>query len=77
MPGQIPERVKHERVLALEGLCAKLHDEFVESHRGISERVLFESKEKNGNMSGYTGNYIRIERPYDPSLVGKLTEIII
>ncbi len=77
MPGQVSEQVKHERVLALEELCTRLHDEFVASNKGIKERVLFESKEKNGGMSGYTGNYIRIERPYDPSLVGRLTDIII
>ena len=77
MPGQLTETVKHERVLALEELCSRLHDEFVEENRGIRERVLFESKEKDGNMSGYTGNYIRIVRPYDASLVGRLTDIII
>ena len=77
MPGQVPERVKHERVLALEELCARLHSGFVEENRGIRERVLFESKEKDGNMSGYTGNYIRIVRPYDETLVGRLTDIII
>ncbi len=77
MPGQLSEAVKHERVLALEELCSRLHDEFVEENRGIRERVLFESKEKDGNMSGYTGNYIRIVRPYDASLVGRLTDIII
>ena len=77
MPGQVPERVKHERVLALEELCARLHSDFVEENRGIRERVLFESKEKDGNMSGYTGNYIRIVRPYDEALVGRLTDIII
>ncbi|MBO4917117.1 MAG: tRNA (N(6)-L-threonylcarbamoyladenosine(37)-C(2))-methylthiotransferase MtaB [Bacteroidales bacterium] len=77
MPGQVPERVKHERVLALEELCARLHSDFVEANRGIRERVLFESKEKDGNMSGYTGNYIRIVRPYDEALVGRLTDIII
>ena len=77
MPGQVTERVKHERVLALEELCARLHDDFVEQNRGIRERVLFESKEKDGNMSGYTGNYIRIVRPYDEALVGRLTDIII
>ena len=77
MPGQVPERVKHERVLALEELCARLHSGFVEENRGIRERVLFESKEKDGNMSGYTGNYIRIVRPYDEALVGRLTDIII
>ena len=53
------------------------HGEFVEANRGIRERVLFESKEKDGSMSGYTGNYIRITRPYDEALVGKLTELII
>ena len=77
MPGQVTERIKHERVLALEELCARLHGEFVEENRGVSERVLFESKEKDGNMSGYTGNYIRIVRPYDEALVGKLTDIFI
>lgn len=77
MPGQVTEAVKHERVLALEELCARLHNEFVEANRGIRETVIFESKEKNGNMSGYTGNYIRIERPYDERLVGQLTEITI
>ena len=77
MPGQLTEAVKHERVLALEELCSRLHDAFVEENRGIRERVLFESKEKDGNMSGYTGNYIRIVRPYDASLVGRLTDIII
>ena len=77
MPGQVSEQVKHERVLALEAICARLHDEFVAANKGIGERVLFESKEKNGGMSGYTGNYIRIERAYDPDLVGKLTDIII
>ena len=77
MPGQLTEAVKHERVLELEELCARLHAAFVEENRGLPERVLFESKEKNGNMSGYTGNYIRIERPYDASKVGKLIDIII
>lgn len=76
-PGQNTEATKHERVLRLEELCDRLHGEFVEANRGIAERVLFESKDKNGMMSGYTGNYIRIERPYDPSMVGRLTDIVI
>ena len=77
MPGQVSEHVKHERVLALEELCSRLHEEFVSASRGVCEKVLFESKEKDGSMSGYTGNYIRVSRPYDASLVGILTDIII
>ena len=77
MPGQVPELVKAERVARLEALCERLHSEFTEANRGIREKVLFESKEKDGGMSGYTGNYIRITRPYDEALVGRLTEVII
>lgn len=77
MPGQVPEQVKAERVARLEALCERLHSEFTEANRGIREKVLFESKEKDGSMGGYTGNYIRITRPYDEALVGKLTEVII
>ena len=77
MPDQVPEGVKAERVAKLEELCGRLHAEFVESNRGIRENVIFESKEKDGMMSGYTGNYIRITRPYDASLVGVLTEVTI
>ena len=77
MPGQVPEQVKAERVARLEALCERLHSEFTEANRGIREKVLFESKEKDGSMSGYTGNYIRITRPYDEALVGRLTEVII
>ncbi len=77
MPDQVPEQIKAERVARLEELCRILHDEFVEANRGIREKVLFESKEKDGSMSGYTGNYIRVTRPYDAALVGKLTEVTI
>ena len=77
MDGQVPEQVKAVRVKKLEELCDRLHSEFTEQNRGIAEKVLFESKEKDGSMGGYTGNYIRITRPYDPALVGVLTDIII
>ena len=76
-PDQIPETVKAERGKVLEALCERLHADFVEANRGIRERVLWESKEKDGNMSGFTGNYIRITRPYDPALSGTITEVTI
>ena len=77
MPGQVPAQEKARRVALLEELCASLHAEFVEANRGIKETVLFESKEKDGTMGGYTGNYIRITRPYDPALAGQLADVII
>lgn len=76
-PDQVSEATKAERVHKLEELCQKLNDEFVEANKGVHEKVLFESKEKDGNMSGFTGNYIKITRPYDAALVGKVSDIII
>ena len=48
-----------------------------DSFRGIQEKVLFESTDRNGMMEGYTGNYIRISRPYDAELIGKIADITI
>ena len=74
---QVQYCVKSKRVQMLEALCAELHKEFMEANKGVSEQVLFESTDKNGMMEGYTGNYIRICRPYDPDLIGKIIDIII
>ena len=77
MPGQVPEAEKHRRVAVVEELCARLHAEFVEANRGVREKVLFESTDRDGFMEGYTGNYIRVSRPFDPSLVGQLVEVVL
>lgn len=74
---QVQDCVKTKRVQMLEALCAELHKEFMEANKGVAEQVLFESTDKNGMMEGYTGNYIRICRPYDPDLIGKIIDIII
>ncbi len=77
MPGQVPQEVKSQRAAVLEQLCARLHSEFVAANRGIRETVLWESREKDGTMGGYTGNYIRLSRPYDPSRVNTMEEVLI
>ena len=74
---QVQDSVKTTRVQMLEELCTKLHDEFIEANRGVSEKVLFESTDRNGMMEGYTGNYIRISRPYDPELIGTIVDVVI
>lgn len=75
MPGQVSEEEKKRRVAILEELCTRLHEEFVEENRGVAEKVLFESACKDGMMEGYTGNYIRVRRPYDQSLVNTIVDI--
>lgn len=72
---QVQDSVKTERVKRLEKLCDRLHSEFVEASRGMTGKVLFEGSEHDGMMSGYTGNYIRVSRPFDKDLVGKIVDI--
>ena len=74
---QVQDSVKTQRVQMLEDLCVQLHEEFLQANKGVAEKVLFESTEKGGMMAGYTGNYIRITRPYDPELIGKIINITI
>ena len=74
---QVQDCVKTKRVQMLEDLCKELHEDFVKSNKGVSEHVLFESTDRNGMMEGYTGNYIRVSRPYDPDLIGKIVDIVI
>ena len=74
---QVQDSVKTERVARLEALCAELHRDFVSAHQGIKETVLWESSVKDGLMGGYTGNYIRVEKPFDPASVNQLEEIML
>ncbi|MBP5374677.1 MAG: tRNA (N(6)-L-threonylcarbamoyladenosine(37)-C(2))-methylthiotransferase MtaB [Bacteroidales bacterium] len=76
-PDQISEAVKQERVAVLEQLCKECHDAFTASCRGLSARVLWESACKDGKMGGYSDNYLRVERDFDPSRVNTLEEVVL
>ena len=77
MRNQVQDRVKTERVSRLEALCESLHAEFVAANKGVRESVLWEGADKNGLMFGYTGNYIRLERPYDSALTNTIQDVVI
>lgn len=74
---QVQDSVKTSRVEKLEELCDELHGEFIQANTGIRDKVLFECSDKKGRMFGYTGNYIRVERPYDENLAGRIADIVI
>lgn len=74
---QVQDSVKTERVARLEALSEMLHAGFIEENRGLKANVLFESSNRKGMMFGYTENYIRIERPYDPSQINTIVKVTI
>ena len=75
MPNQVKESIKSLRVERLTSLAEQLHSNYCNRFKGTKQLVLFESEEKGGKMYGYTGNYIRVERPFDASLIGKIVEV--
>lgn len=74
---KIPIPMRHEHTARLLELSEKKHLEFIESQLGKSHPVLWESTPHENKMQGWTDNYIRISRPYDPALVNTVTEEIV
>lgn len=71
---QVREGVKTERAARLQELSDRLHAGFCKANSGRTAWVLFESTVKGGMMFGYTDNYIRVEKPYDKSAIGRIVE---
>lgn len=77
MPEQVQDKIKTLRVKRLEELSNRLNQEFIKANKGTVCKVLWESSSKNGKMFGYTGNYIRLEKPYDKNKTGTIEEVTI
>jgi len=70
---KIPIPVRHEHTARLLELSEKKHKEFIASQIGKVRPVLWESTAHGDNMQGWTDNYIRLTRPYSPTLVNTIT----
>ena len=76
LPGRVPERIRSERTEQLRTLSERKRRAFAEAHLGTVARVLFEADvNRDGQLEGYTENYIRVAVPYDPLLVGEIREV--
>lgn len=75
MDGVVPQHVRMERSKMLRNLSLKKRRKFYESQLGRTVNVLFEEKEQNGMISGFSENYVKVEVPYDPLLVNELKEM--
>jgi threonylcarbamoyladenosine tRNA methylthiotransferase MtaB len=72
LAGQVPVNERNNRSKMLRGLSEKKRRFFYESQLGSVRQVLFEEDIENGQMSGFTENYIRVTAKYDPLLVNEL-----
>jgi threonylcarbamoyladenosine tRNA methylthiotransferase MtaB len=70
----VPIQVRNERNKALRNLSYKKLNFFTEQHLGETRKVLFEQKNKNSMMEGYTDNYIKITAPYKSEWVNQIVD---
>jgi threonylcarbamoyladenosine tRNA methylthiotransferase MtaB len=72
---QTPQHQIAQRTRYLNGLCSQIHKNFYRQHLGSTDLVLFESTQKNGKMTGFTRNYIRVEIPYAEHHINCIAEV--
>ncbi len=68
----ISERKKRNRMLTI--LSEKKRRAFYGQFSGSERPVLFENENKDGWMSGYTDNYLRVRVPFDSTLAGNVID---
>lgn len=75
MEGKVSQKVKNERAAMLRILSQKKRNAFYQQHLNTTREVLFEGDNKDGFMHGFTDNYVKVEFPYDASLVNSIVPV--
>lgn len=69
MPNQVDYAVRKKRSKMLRVLSAKKRRAFYESQLGTTREVLFEGNFKDGFITGFTENYVKVKTHWNPELV--------
>ena len=72
LPNKVQSSVSTARVKELEQLSDRLHYDFCSRAVGSTVDVLFESTERGGMMTGFTGNYIKVKVPYNRQYINRI-----
>lgn len=75
MSDVVPMEDRKDRSKRLRILSAKKKRAFYESQVGKTETVLWETQDNEGYLHGYTANYVRVKRPFDPALANTLEKV--
>ncbi|MDD6905850.1 MAG: tRNA (N(6)-L-threonylcarbamoyladenosine(37)-C(2))-methylthiotransferase MtaB [Finegoldia magna] len=76
MKNQVFGVVKKERSKLLIEKSKYYTDKFLDNMLNQPIKVLFESKNDDGYIKGYTTNYIRVKREYNPNLSNKIIDVV-
>ncbi|HEX2921348.1 MAG TPA: tRNA (N(6)-L-threonylcarbamoyladenosine(37)-C(2))-methylthiotransferase MtaB [Bacteroidales bacterium] len=75
MSGKVTSKDKEERSKVLINLSETKHNDFCIKNEGARSEVLFEHARSDGKISGFTGNYLKVEHPWDSNLAGKVIPV--
>lgn len=75
MEGKINQKIIHQRSKALHQLSENKHKNFYIRNIGKKEIVLFESKNENGFMYGFTRNYLKVKTPFNKQFINQLINV--
>lgn len=73
--GIVPIQERRRRNKMLRILSEKKLRNFYSQHEGTERPVLFEHENRDGQMHGYTDNYIKVKFPFDEKLANTITEV--
>ncbi|HXB12124.1 MAG TPA: tRNA (N(6)-L-threonylcarbamoyladenosine(37)-C(2))-methylthiotransferase MtaB [Bacteroidia bacterium] len=71
----VPVEVRRKRNRMLQILSEKKLHNFYRQNIGAQREVLFEGKNRDGYIQGYTDNYIRVSAPFSNELVRSIAEV--
>jgi threonylcarbamoyladenosine tRNA methylthiotransferase MtaB len=75
MPEKVDHQEKERRSKLLISLSESKHLGFMNQNKGHSAEVLFEKSRSNGMITGFTGNYLRVEYPWQFKLAGQIRKV--
>jgi threonylcarbamoyladenosine tRNA methylthiotransferase MtaB len=71
----VPSNERADRSKMLHILSEKKRRKFYEDCIGQTRNVLFENDVVDGNMFGFTENYVRVSAKYDPLLINEIKKV--
>lgn len=75
MSGRVPNEERARRSSMLHILSDKKRRAFYEANLGRTARVLFENREENNTMTGFTENYVRVTARFDPLAINEIINV--
>jgi threonylcarbamoyladenosine tRNA methylthiotransferase MtaB len=75
LPGMVSHSEKEKRSKILSAISDSKNIEFKRINIGNTSEVLFEMTKSEGMITGFTGNYLRVEAPWHASLAGIVSKV--